>query len=204
MLVVGLTGSIGMGKSAIALRLREHGVPVFDADAEVHRLYRGAAAPLVEAAFLGTTANGQVDRVKLAAALAAQPGGFERLEAIVHPLVHQAERAFLHAAAAKGAALAVLEIPLLFEGGSDKKMDAVIVASAALAIQQKRVMERPGMTLEKLKRLVARQMPDEEKRKRADFVVDTNGSLADTHHQTDAIIARLAAQSARAFARDWA
>jgi dephospho-CoA kinase len=123
MLVVGLTGSIGMGKSAAAARLRARGIAVCDADAEVHKLYEGAAVPAIEAAFPGTTAAGKVDRQKLAAALVANPAGFKRLEAIVHPLVFQAERAFLRGEAARGAPLAVLEIPLLFETGGERRVD---------------------------------------------------------------------------------
>ena len=149
MLVVGLTGSIGMGKSTVAARLRALGIAVCDADAEVHKLYEGAAVPAIEAAFPGTTAAGKVDRQKLAAALLAEPDKFKRLEAIVHPLVFEAERDFLRAEAAKGAAMAVIEVPLLLETGGEARVDAVIVVSAPPEAQRERVMQRPGMTLGK-------------------------------------------------------
>ena len=203
MLIVGLTGSIGMGKSAVAARFREHGIAVFDADAEVHRLYRGPAAHLIEAAFPGTTNASGVDRVKLAQSLNLDATSFKRLEAIVHPLVWQAERDFLQAALASGARLAILEIPLLFEGGNDTKLDAVVVASARAEVQRKRVLERAGMTDKKLDSLLARQLPDAEKRRRADFVVDTNGSMAETHAQTDVIIGKLRDRPAQAYAQYW-
>src|SRR5262245_13351579 len=145
MLIVGLTGSIGMGKSTVAARLRALGIAVFDADAEVHRLYEGAAVAAIEAAFPGTTDAGRVDRQRLSAALLAEPKEFARLEAIVHPLVFAAERAFLHAQAARGARLAVLEVPLLLESGSRPRVDAIIVVSTALEVQRQRVRRRPGM-----------------------------------------------------------
>jgi dephospho-CoA kinase len=191
MLVVGLTGSIGMGKSTAAARLRARGVAVFDADAEVHRLYEGAAVSHIEQAFPGTTVDGRVDRERLSRALARDRTGFERLEAIVHPMVRAAEKAFLEERKSAGDAIAVLEIPLLYETGRDKDMDAVIVVSAAPEVQHRRVLERPGMTAAKLDRLLARQIPDAEKRRRADFVVDTNGTIAETEAQIDAIIRRL-------------
>lgn len=203
MLVVGLTGSIGMGKSAVAAHFRARGISVFDADAEVHKLYNGSAARLIEVAFPGTVTASAVDRAKLAQVLSTDPSGFKRLEAIVHPLVWQAEKTFLQAAAATGAKTAVLEIPLLFEGGNETRMDAVIVVSATADVQRKRVLERAGMTDERLQHLLARQMPDADKRHRADFIVDTNGSLADTHAQTDAIISKLDKLPAKAFDRYW-
>jgi dephospho-CoA kinase len=204
MLVVGLTGSIGMGKSAIASRLRDLGVPVCDADAEVHKLYEGAAVVPVEAAFPGTTAGGKVDRQKLAAALLANPDGFKRLETIVHPLVQAAEREFLHRAAAAGAEVAVLEIPLLFETGGDKRVDLVIVASAPEDIQRQRVLERQNMTLEKLEQVLGRQLSDDEKRARADFVVDTGGTFEEMHARVDRIIEELRRRAGTAFVRYWA
>src|SRR5215510_3849237 len=139
MLIVGLTGSIGMGKSTAAARFREHGIAVCDADAEVHKLYEGAAVPAIEAAFPGTTHGGKVDRQRLAGALIANPTGFAQLEAIVHPLVFAAERAFLHAQAARGAAIAVLEIPLLLETGGEARVDVVVVVSAPAHKQRERV-----------------------------------------------------------------
>jgi dephospho-CoA kinase len=204
MLLVGLTGSIGMGKTAIASRMRALGIPVCDADAEVHQLYEGAAVAPIEAAFPGTTSAGRVDRQKLTASLLADPGGFQRLEAIVHPLVQAAERDFLQRAAADGAEIAVLEIPLLFETGGDRRVDVVVVAHAPAEIQRQRVLERQNMTLEKLEQVLARQLSDEEKRARADFVVDTSGTFAETHAQVDRIIQSLKARKGYAFAAHWA
>ncbi len=203
MLVVGLTGSIGMGKSTVAARFLEHGTAVFSADAEVHRLYAGAAAPAIEAAFPGTVVAGSVDRAALARVLGQDALLFAKLEAIVHPLVWQAERGFLQTAARNGDDLAVLEVPLLYEGGGENRVDAVIVVSASSDVQRHRVLARPGMTAARLDTLLARQMPDAEKRKRADFVVDTNGSMAHTLDQTDAIIVKLKCWPARAYDRFW-
>jgi dephospho-CoA kinase len=204
MLIVGLTGSIGMGKSTVAARFREHGIVVCDADAEVHRLYEGAAVPAIEAAFPGTTAGGKVDRQRLAQSLIDDPAGFKRLEAIVHPMVLAAERAFLQAEAAKGAPMAVLEIPLLLETGGDKRVDVVVVVSAPADQQRERVMRRPGMTAEKLAQVLARQMPDAEKRARADFVVDTGGTYAESEAQVDTIIESLKGREGTAFVAAWA
>ena len=203
MLVVGLTGSIGMGKSTAAARFRAQGVAVFDADAEVHRLYEGVATPAIEKAFPGTTSSGRVDRQKLGAALAMDPKGFKRLESIVHPLVQAAETAFLHARHRAGDTLVVLEIPLLYETGRENKMDAVIVVSASPEKQRARVLERPGMTAAKLDRLLARQKSDAEKRRQADFVVDTDRTVTETEAQIDAIIESLRGQKGRAFEKDW-
>ena len=204
MLVIGLTGSIGMGKSTAAARLRALGIAVCDADAEVHKLYEGAAVPAIEAAFPGTTVAGKVDRQKLAAALLAEPDKFKRLEAIVHPLVFEAERAFLRVEAAKGAAMAVIEVPLLLETGGEKRVDAVIVVSAPAETQRERVMQRPGMTLEKLEQMLARQMSDADKHVRADFVVDTSGTFAATHAQVDKVVESLRGRQGTAFAKFWA
>lgn len=203
MLIIGLTGSIGMGKSTAAARFRARGIGVFDADAEVHRLYEGAARAQIEKAFPGSTDAARVDRTKLAAALAREPGGFKRLEAIVHPLVQAAEKEFLHQRAAAGDPMSVLEIPLLFETGSDRNVDVVIVVSAPAELQRARVLERPGMTIEKLEQLLARQLPDREKRRRADFVVDTSGTIADTEAEIDFIITKLASREGTAFVRHW-
>ncbi|MEQ1576761.1 MAG: dephospho-CoA kinase [Hyphomicrobium sp.] len=203
MLVIGLTGSIGMGKSAVAAHLRQRGIAVFDADAEVHKLYQGPAAQTIGLAFPGTVMSGVVDRSRLAQALGSDPSSFKRLEAIVHPLVWVAERDFLRAAKLRGDKISVLEIPLLFEGGNEKKMDAVIVVSAPIEVQRRRVLERDGMTETRLEDLLARQMPDSEKLRRADFVVDTGGTIAKTHTQTDIIIAKLSGWPALAFDRDW-
>lgn len=203
MLLIGLTGSIGMGKSTVAARLRALGVAVCDADAEVHKLYESTAVAPIEAAFPGTTAGGKVDRQKLALALLDKPDQFKRLEAIVHPLVFEAERTFLRDEAVKGAAMAVLEIPLLLETGGERRVDVVIVVSAPPDTQRARVMQRPGMTAEKLDQLLARQMPDAEKRKRADFVVDTSGSFAETEEQVDKIVESLQGRAGRAFEKFW-
>jgi dephospho-CoA kinase len=203
MLVVGLTGSIAMGKSTAAAFLRSRGVPVFDADAAVHDIYREEAVPLIEAAFPGSTDNTGVNRERLSAALKTAPDGFERLEAIVHPLVRERELAFLQEAARTGAAVAVLDVPLLYETGLDAALDAVIVVSASAEAQRERAMMRPGMTAAKLEQLLARQIPDEEKRRRAHFVVDTNGPPGASLHQLDAILAMLSGRRANAFARFW-
>ena len=203
MLVVALTGSIGMGKTTVARRLRQLGIAVFDADAEVHALYEGAAVAPIEAAFPGTTSGGKVDRGKLSKALLDNPRDFPKLEAIVHPLVLAAERAFLEAEAAKGARMAVLEIPLLFETGGDARVDAVIVVSAPAEAQRQRVLERPGMTPEKLAQMLGRQVPDAEKRARADFVVDTGGTFAEADAQVDTIVESLQDRPGTAFAKHW-
>lgn len=203
MLIVGLTGSIGMGKSTVARMLSARGIDVFDADAEVHRLYAGAAAPLIEAAFPGTVVNGTVDRAKLAAALAGDADRFRALEAIVHPFVADAERRFLQDAFRRGDRLAVLEIPLLLEVGRHVCVDAVIVVSAPADHQRARVLGRPGMTDARFDALLERQMPDAEKRLHADFVVDTGGSLSDTEAEVDTILAELTSRPAHAYARHW-
>jgi dephospho-CoA kinase len=204
MLVVGLTGSIGMGKSKVAARFRALGIPVCDADAEVHRLYEGAAVAPIEAAFPGTTAGGKVDRQKLGLAVLDRPDRIERLEAIVHPLVIDAERRFLRAEAAKGEAMAVLEIPLLLETGGEARVDVVVACSAPADEQRERVMQRQGMSPEKLEQLLARQMPDAEKRGRAHFVVDTGGTFAETDAQVDRIVESLRDRQGTAYARFWA
>ncbi|WP_439544359.1 dephospho-CoA kinase [Hyphomicrobium sp.] len=203
MRIVGLTGSIGMGKSAIAAMLRVRGVPVFDADQEVHRLYEGDAVEKVEAAFPGTTIDGRVDRAKLAASLAHDPARFRMLEEIVHPLVRRAEQMFLYENHEKGGRIAVLEIPLLYETGLDAQVDQVVVVSAPAEIQRQRVLARPGMTAARLDTLLARQLPDHEKRLRADFVVDTGGTLADSEAQVDSILDALQSRPAEAYARHW-
>jgi dephospho-CoA kinase len=174
MFILGLTGSLGMGKSTTAGFFAEAGVPVHDADAVVHRLYEGEAAPAIEAAFPGTTVAGKVDRTRLAARVVDNPAALQKLEAIVHPLVSAAKERFLGEAQARGAQVVVLDIPLLFETGGDQKVDAVVVVSAPGDVQRQRVLERPGMTVDKLDALLARQMADGEKRRRADFVVDTS------------------------------
>jgi dephospho-CoA kinase len=204
MLVIGLTGSIGMGKSTVAARFRALGIAVCDADAEVHKLYEGAAVAPIEAAFPGTTEAGRVDRQKLAAALLDDPARFKTLEAIVHPLVFEAERVFLRAEAAKAAPMAVLEVPLLLETGGNARVDCVVVCSAPGDVQRVRVAQRPGMTPQKLEQLLTRQMPDAEKRRRADFVVDTGGTFAETDAQVDRIVESLTSRRGTAFAKFWA
>jgi dephospho-CoA kinase len=188
MVVLGLTGSIGMGKTTTARFFAEAGVPVFDADAAVHRLYAGEAVAAIEAAFPGTTGKDGVDRSKLAQAVVGDPTALARLEGIIHPLVRREELRFVAEADRAGAAVAVLDIPLLFETGRDSMVDAVVVVSAPSEIQRARVFERPGMTEEKFRALLAKQMPDEEKRRRADFVVDSSGSYDSARAQVHAIL----------------
>jgi dephospho-CoA kinase len=203
MLVVGLTGSIGMGKSTAARYFRDQGIAVFDADAEVHWLYQGPLSAKIEAAFPGTVQDGAVDRQALASALMKAPERFKDLEAIVHPAVRRSEQDFLQAEADRGAALAVLEIPLLYESGADGLVDAVVVVSADAAEQRRRVLERPGMTAEKLEHLLRRQIPDAEKRRRADFVVDTGGPIETSRKQLDSILADLKSIKGNAFETFW-
>ncbi len=203
MLIVGLTGSIGMGKSTLAAHLRTHGIPVFDADAAVHRLYRAEAVPLIERAFPGTTSDGTVDRTLLAGALAEDPNSFKRLEAIVHPLVRASERTFLQAAEAAGNAIAVLEIPLLLETGADRLVDVVMLASTSAELQRARVLQRPGMTPERLELVLSRQLPDAEKRAQAHFVVDTGLELPQTLANLDIILDDLKGRDGSAFERHW-
>ena len=197
MFVLGLTGSLGMGKSTTARFFAEEGVPVHDADAAVHRLYEGEAAAAIEAAFPGTTVDGKVDRGKLAARVLGDAAALARLEAIVHPLVHAAERRLIAAAEARGDNIAVLDIPLLFETGADARVDAVVVVSAPPEVQRARVLERPGMTMEKLEAILARQMPDAEKRRRADFVVDTSQGFDAARAQVRAILRAVATMPKR-------
>ena len=174
MFILGLTGSLGMGKSTTAKMFAEEGVPVHDADGAVHRLYDGEATAAIEAAFPGTTSHGKVDREKLGKRVLGDDLAIKRLEHIVHPLVRQAEERFLAEAERNGAQVAVLDIPLLYETGGDKRCDAVVVVSAPADMQRQRAFERPGMTEGKLAAIMANQVPDDEKRRRADFVVDTS------------------------------
>lgn len=177
MIILGLTGSIGMGKSTTAKLFEEAGVPVYDADAAVHKIYEGEAAPAIEAAFPGTTADGKVDRNKLSAKVVHDPAAMKRLEQIVHPMLGASRQKFLHDAERSGAPVAVMDVPLLFETGGEKRVDAVVVVTTTPEIQHQRILERDNMTGEKLEALLARQLPDAEKRKRADFVVDTSHGL---------------------------
>ena len=203
MLVVGLTGSIGMGKSTAAARLKQQGVAVFDADAYVHELYAGPFAGEIEENFHGTTVDGAVDRAKLSAALLRDPLKIAKLESMVHPKVRAAERLFLTQASRRGAKIAVLEIPLLFEAGSSETVDVVIVVSAAKDVQRARVLARPGMSESKLASLLARQLDNEEKRRRADFVVDTSGSVEACNDQVDAILEQLKQRQGTAYDTYW-
>ena len=177
MIILGLTGSIGMGKSTTAKLFEEAGVPVYDADAAVHKIYEGEAVPAIEAAFPGTTADGKVDRNKLSAKVVHDPAAMKRLEQIVHPMLGASRQKFLHEAEQSGAPVAVVDVPLLFETGGEKRVDAVVVVTTTPEIQRRRILERDNMTGEKLDAILARQLPDAEKRKRADFVVDTSHGL---------------------------
>jgi dephospho-CoA kinase len=191
MLVVGLTGGIGMGKSAAAAHFRHRGIATFDADAYVHRLYEGAAVPAIAAAFPGVVREGRVDRMLLAREVAGKPERLRELEAIVHPLVVEAEIDFLRAQEEQGARLAVLEIPLLFETEAEIRTDVTIAVSAPEAVQRQRVLARPGMTEEKFAALRARQHSDAERRAAADYVVDSGTSLENMHEQLDRLIESL-------------
>jgi dephospho-CoA kinase len=192
MFVLGLTGSIGMGKSTTARLFAEAGVPVHESDAAVHQLYEGEAVPAIAVAFPGTVVDGKVDRDKLAARVLGDPVALRRLESIVHPLVRAAADRFLSEARASGAEIAVLDIPLLFETSGEDRVDAVVVVTAPPELQRERALQRPGMTVEKFQAIVAKQMPDVEKRKRADFVVDTSRGLAAARDQVGAILQAIA------------
>jgi dephospho-CoA kinase len=190
--VLCLTGSLGMGKTTAAKFFAEAGVPVHDSDAVVHALYEGEAVPLIEAAFPGSTSAGQVDRNKLSAMVLHDNAALARLEAIIHPLVTASRERFLAEAQARGARVAVVDIPLLFETAAQSRCDAVVVVSAPPEIQHRRALDRPGMTEEKLAALLAKQMPDEEKRRRADFVVDSSQDFDRTRAQIRDILQRVA------------
>ena len=177
MLLLGLTGSIGMGKSTTAKLFAEAGVPVYDADATVHMLYEGEAVPAIEAAFPGTTVDGKVDRNKLSARVVHDPAAIKRLEQIVHPMLGASRQKFLDDAERSGAPVAVVDVPLLFETGGEKRVDAVVVVTTTPELQHQRILARDNMTSEKLDAILARQLPDAEKRRRADFVVDTSDGL---------------------------
>jgi dephospho-CoA kinase len=192
MIILGLTGSLGMGKSTTAKMFADEGVPVHDADAAVHRLYEGEAVPLIEAAFPGTAAGGKVDRAKLGERVIGDAAAMRKLEAIVHPLVRQAEERFLAEAERKGAKVAVLDIPLLFETGGEKRCDAVVVVSAPAGTQRARVLERAGMTEEKFRALAGKQMPDADKRARADFIVDSGQGFEAARQQVREILKAVA------------
>jgi dephospho-CoA kinase len=191
MLKIGLTGSIGMGKSTAAKLFAEAGVAVNDSDAVVHDLYAGEAAPLVDVAFPGTMKNGTVDRQELGRQLARDPAGFKRLEQIVHPLVRKRESEFLARQEAAGADMVLLDIPLLFETDADQRVDVIVVVSADPQIQRERVLARPNMTEEKFNMILSRQISDTEKRRRADYIVDSSHSIETTRKQVADIVADL-------------
>jgi dephospho-CoA kinase len=192
MRVLGLTGSIGMGKSTTARLFAEAGVPVYDADATVHMVYQGEAAPAIEAAFPGTTVDGKVDRSRLSAQVAHDPVALRRLEQIVHPMLQVYHRKFLEDAEQSGAPVAVVDVPLLFETGSEKRVDAVVVVTTDPEIQRRRVLARDNMTRELLDAILARQLPDAEKRRRADFLVDTSHGLDPVRGRIREILAEAA------------
>ena len=195
MIVLGLTGSIGMGKSTTAALLAEMGIPVHSADEAVHRLYAGRAAPAVERLFPGTVRSGVVDRGILAARVLDDPAALKALEALVHPMVREEERAFLEASGQAGTPLVVLDIPLLFETGGEARVDRILVVSAPADVQRARVLARPGMTEPKYDAIVARQMPDAEKRARADEILDTSKGIDAAREDLLGIIARIRAST---------
>jgi dephospho-CoA kinase len=203
MLLIGLTGSIGMGKSETARMFARLGLPVYDADAAVHALYAqgGAAVAPIEAAFPGVTVDGAIDRTKLSAKVLGNPAEMKRLEAIIHPLVGQAQLTFLETADASGAEMIVLDIPLLFETGGQTRVDVVVVVSAPAEIQRTRVLQRPGMTAEKFEAILAKQVPDTEKRAKADFVIETGLGLDHAFTQISAVVAALRGRKGQAWDR---
>ncbi|MCP9627596.1 dephospho-CoA kinase [Rhodopseudomonas palustris] len=192
MLVLGLTGSIGMGKSTTAKLFQEAGVPVYDADATVHKIYEGEAVPAIEAAFPGVVVNGKVDRALLSAKVVHDAVAMKRLEQIVHPMLRSHHQTFLDDAESSGAAVAVVDVPLLFETGGEKRVDAVVVVTTSPTVQRERILARDNMTPEKLDAILARQLPDAEKRKRADFVVDTSHGLDPVRARIQEILAAAA------------
>src|ERR1700722_19884358 len=195
MKILGLTGSIGMGKSTTAKLFAEAGVPVYDADATVHRIYQGEAVPAIEAAFPGTTSDGKVDRAKLSAKVVHDPAALQRLEQIVHPMLRGYHQNFLDEAERAGASVVVMDVPLLFETGGEQRVDAVVVVTTAPEVQRERILARDNMTPEKLDAILARQLPDAEKRKRAHFVVDTSHGLDPVRARIRDILAEAAKMS---------
>lgn len=193
MIKLGLTGSIGMGKSTTAEMFREAGIPVYDADAIVHALYEGKATPLVEAAFPGTTDGKSVDRKKLGEQVLADPAALKRLEQIIHPLVHAEQQKFIESAQKSGAKLVLLDIPLLFEGGREASVDAVVVVTTSQKEQRERVLLRPGMSEEKFESILNKQVPDAIKRQKADFLIDTGKGLEEARQKVTEIIETVSA-----------
>jgi dephospho-CoA kinase len=199
MKILGLTGSIGMGKSTTAKLFAEAGVPVYDADATVHRIYQGEAVPAIEAAFPGTTFEGKVDRAKLSAKVVHDPAAIQRLEQIVHPMLRSYHQKFLDDAEQAGAPVVVMDVPLLFETGGEKRVDAVVVVTTAPEVQRERILARGTMTAEALEAIMARQLPDAEKRQRADFVVDTSHGLDPVRGRIRDILAEVVKMPQRRF-----
>ncbi|MGS4991344.1 dephospho-CoA kinase [Roseibium sp. RP-7] len=193
MIRIGLTGSIGMGKSTTAKMFAAEGIPVHDADATVHALYSGRAAPLIEAAFPGTVSDGKVDRTLLSPHVLGKPEAMKKLEAIVHPLVREEEQLFLKRARADHRRIVMLDIPLLFETGGEARVDVVVVVTADADVQRDRVLARPGMSEDRFEAILAKQMPDAEKRRRAHFLVDTGRGMEAAKRQVRAILKALAA-----------
>lgn len=191
MILLGLTGSIGMGKSTTAQMFREAGVPVHDSDETVHRLYSGKAAPLIEARFPGVVVGGTVDRDRLAGAVLGKPEALRELERIVHPLVRAEADAFVAQNREQGVPVALLDIPLLFETGGESRVDRIVVVSAPAEVQRQRVLARPGMTEEKFAAILARQVPDAEKHQRADYVIDTGSGMEAAREAVRRIVAEL-------------
>jgi dephospho-CoA kinase len=202
MKVLALTGSIGMGKSTTATMFRELGIPVHDADAAVHALYAGQAAPVVEALFPGTTRDGVVDRALLSAQVIGNEAAMRKLEAAIHPMVREEEAAFLRAASASGVPFVILDIPLLFEKGGENRVDGVIVVTADEEEQRRRVLSRTGMSVEKFEAILARQTPDAQKRAKADFLVDTGNGMDAARAQVGQIAARIRSGQWRPRERD--
>jgi len=196
MFVIGLTGSIAMGKSTTARLFAEAGVPVHDSDATVHKLYENEAVAPIEAAFPGTTKDGKVDRAALGRRVLGDAAALKRLEQIVHPLVREASQRFLNEAEAAGAEVVVLDIPLLFESGGETRVDAVVVVSAPAEMQRARVLER-GVAAAQLDAMLARQIPDVEKRARADFVVDSSQGIEHARAQVNSILTAVARMPSR-------
>lgn len=188
MRVLGLTGSIGMGKSTTASMFRSYGIPVYDADLAVHRLYRGAAAAPIETAFPGTVRGGEVDRAALSARISGDPDALDRLEKIVHPFVRSAEEDFVAKARIAPRRLVVLDIPLLFEAGGADRVDTIIVVTAPAEVQRARVLARPDMSETKFEALLARQTADSEKRRRAHFIIDTSYGLLAARDRVGAVL----------------
>ncbi len=191
MLIIGLTGSIGMGKSAAANQFRAHKIPVFDADAKVHELYEGTATERIGKTFPDVVVDGKVDRKTLTSVVLANPEQLRKLENIIHPMVREQQRKFIGEAVANGEEMVVLEIPLLFETGLDGKVDVTIVMTTSADIQKERVLQREGMTADKLASFLANQLSDSEKRRRADIIVDTSGKIEETQEKLDKIIESL-------------